>query len=312
MIDNTSALQRMLFPTVAAVTSQLMSPTEERARWILVVGTSDSRYSNQRRQASGAVSNESLYEDVSKSLIDALLEFLRADPLAKKVTKPLATKESNSDLNIDLRDWTQRGELLCKGSVLYIPEVEALRIEILKKHNDDPLAGHLATKKMYNTLRHKYFWPNIYKQVDAYCTSGLICQRARVISGKQPRKLQPLPILTKAWDVFSIDFITGLPESVAYRGTYDAILVVVDKLSKIYHYIPCRSDMTVRELAEIIMREVIRLHGVPSAIISDRGSLFTSWLKANLMYSFRIERRLSIAFHLQTDGQTETKNSVLE
>ncbi len=104
MTDNTAALQRMLFPTVATVTSQLMSPTEERARQILVVGTSDSQSSNQRRQAHGAFSKESLYEDVSKSLIDALPEFLQADPLAKKVTERLATKESNSALNIDLRD----------------------------------------------------------------------------------------------------------------------------------------------------------------------------------------------------------------
>ncbi len=61
MTDNTSALQRMLFPTVAAVISQLMSPTEERARQILVVGTSDSQSSNQRRQARGAVSKKSMY-----------------------------------------------------------------------------------------------------------------------------------------------------------------------------------------------------------------------------------------------------------
>ncbi len=97
MTDNTSTLQRMLFPTAAAVTSQPMSPTEERARQILVVGTSDSRSSNQRRQARGAVSNESIYEDVSESLIDALPEFLRADSLAKNVTHRLATRESNSD-----------------------------------------------------------------------------------------------------------------------------------------------------------------------------------------------------------------------
>ncbi len=126
MTDNTLALQRMPLPTVAAVTSQPMSPTEEKARHILVVGTFDSRSSNQRRQARGAVSNESIYEDVSKSLIDALPELLRADLLAKKLTHRLATRESNSDLDIIPRDWTQRGELLYKGSVLYMPEVEAL------------------------------------------------------------------------------------------------------------------------------------------------------------------------------------------
>ena len=75
-----------------------------------------------------------------------------------------------------------------------------------------------------------------------------------------------------------MDFITWLSESVVYWDTYDAILVVVDKLSKMGHYIPCRSDMTAEELAEVITQEVIRLHGVPSAIISDRGSFFAFWL----------------------------------
>ena len=98
MTDNNSALQKMLFPTVLAVTFQHMSPTEEKAGQILVIGTSDSRSSNQRRQARGAVSNESIYEDVSKSLIDALPELLRADPFAKKVNHWLSTRESNSDL----------------------------------------------------------------------------------------------------------------------------------------------------------------------------------------------------------------------
>ncbi len=85
MTDNTSALQRMLFLNVASVTSQPMSLTKERNRQILDFGTFDSRSSNQRRQAHGAVSKESIYEDVFKSLMDALPEFLRADPLAERV-----------------------------------------------------------------------------------------------------------------------------------------------------------------------------------------------------------------------------------
>ncbi len=107
-----------------------------------------------------------------------------------------------------------------------------------------------------------------------------------------------------------MDFIIGLPESVAYGGKYDAILVVVDKLSKMCHYIPCRSDMTAGELAEVITREVIRLHGVSSASISDRGSFFTSRLWANLMYSFRIERGLSTAppTNRRTDIETEQRS----
>ena len=85
MTDNNSYPQRMLFPIVAAVTSQPISPTEERARKIVVVDTSDSRSSNQRRQASRVVSNKSRYEAVYKSLIDALPEFLQADPFEKRL-----------------------------------------------------------------------------------------------------------------------------------------------------------------------------------------------------------------------------------
>ncbi len=133
-----------------------------------------------------------------------------------------------------------------------------------------------------------------------------------MILGKQPCELQPLLIPTKALNVFSMDFITWLPESVVYRGIYNAIFVVVDKLSKMCHYIPCRSDMTARELAEVITQKVIRLHGVPSAIISDCGSLFTFRLWVHLIYSVHIERRLSTAFHPQNDGQTERRNGVLE
>ncbi len=75
MTDNNITLQRMRFPTVTEVTSQLISPKEERVRQSLVIGTSDSQSSNQKRQARGALSNKNIYEDVSKSLINALPEF---------------------------------------------------------------------------------------------------------------------------------------------------------------------------------------------------------------------------------------------
>lgn len=133
-----------------------------------------------------------------------------------------------------------------------------------------------------------------------------------MICGKQSGELQPIPISTKTWDIFSIDFIIGLPESVEYGRPYSTIFVFVDKLFKMCHYISCYSDMTARKLAEVINWEVIRFHGVFLAIISDYKSFFTSRFWANLMYSVRIERRLSTAIHPQIDGQTERHNSVFK
>lgn len=124
--------------------------------------------------------------------------------------------------------------------------------------------------------------------------------------------LQLIPILKRPWEVVTLDFITGLPESPAYGGAYDAILVVVCKFSKMAHYTPARKDWTAGQLAEAFIREIVRLHGVPEALISDRGSVFTSRLWANLMFALKIERRLSIAFYPQTDSETERQNSALE
>ena len=87
MTDNTSVFRRTLFSKLAAVTSQPMSPTEKKTGQILVIGTYDWRSLNERRQARGDVSNKSIYVDVSNSLIDNLTQFLRAGPLAKKVTR---------------------------------------------------------------------------------------------------------------------------------------------------------------------------------------------------------------------------------
>ncbi len=151
----------------------------------------------------------------------------------------------------------------------------------------------------------------MYKQVDAYCIFYLICQGARVICGKQPGELQLLPISTKVWDGFSTDFMNEVPESVTYHGMYNAILVVIHRLSKIYHYISCRSDMIVEELVDIVTQKVIRLHRVPSTIISDCGFLFISRLWANVLYSFRIKRQFSTVIHPQNDRQTEKQNSIL-
>ena len=316
VIPESTVLQRVLYPSVALISvegegDQTLAE-EPSHREILAIGTAGRELTNQRRAAREAVVDESTYENIGQTLIEALPEYLRVDPLAKKVFKGLATREPLSKDVDALPGWTQQGELLYFVTALYIPHVETLRMSILRKHHDDPLAGHLATERTYKLLRAKYYWPDMKSQVDDYCKSCLVCQGARVIRGKPQGTLHPIPVPAKPWEVLTMDFITGLPDSRAYGGTYNSILVIVDKFSKMAHYIPCVDTMTAGELAEVFIKEIIRYHGIPLAIISDRGALFTSRLWANLMYAFRIERKLSTAFHPQTDGQTERQNSVLE
>jgi transposase InsO family protein len=105
-----------------------------------------------------------------------------------------------------------------------------------------------------------------------------------------------------------MDFVTGLPECEGY----DAIWVVVDRLSKMRHCVPCRTTVDARRLAEMFLKDVVSLHGIPKSIISDRGPQFAAVFWKRLCERLGVDRRLSTAFHPQPDGQTERMNASME
>ena len=105
-----------------------------------------------------------------------------------------------------------------------------------------------------------------------------------------------------------MDFITDHPTSEGY----DTVLVVIDRLTKMSHFIPCKKSLDARQFATLFLKEIVRLHGIPRDVITDRGSLFTSDLWKKTTEKLGIERRLSTAFHPQTDGQTERTNGILD
>jgi transposase InsO family protein len=105
-----------------------------------------------------------------------------------------------------------------------------------------------------------------------------------------------------------MDFVTGLP----WSNDHDAIWVVVDRLTKQRHLVPCRTTVDARDLADLFLQNVFRLHGLPLTITSDRGPQFSSAFWHRLCARLGVEPRLSTAFHPQTDGQTERINAVME
>jgi transposase InsO family protein len=105
-----------------------------------------------------------------------------------------------------------------------------------------------------------------------------------------------------------MDFVMGLP----WWNSCDAIWVVVDHVTKERHLVPCRTDVDAKELANLFIAHIFRLHGLPLTIISDRGPQFTALFWKNLCRRLGIQPRLSTAFHPQTDGQTERMNAVME
>ena len=110
-----------------------------------------------------------------------------------------------------------------------------------------------------------------------------------------------------------MDFVTCLPISTDWSGnSYDSILVIVARLTKMVHYESIKITINAPGLAEVIIDVIVCHRGLPDSIVTDRGSLFTSKFWSSLCYFLGIKRQLSTALHLQTDGQTKRQNSTMK
>ena len=207
--------------------------------------------------------------------------------------------------------WEDSEGVLHHQGLPYVPEI--IRTELISKHHDDLLAGHFGIEKTRELIARKYYWPSLRADVEAYVKGCDVCLASKAVRHKLHGDLQSLPIPTHQWKDLSMDFVTGLPVSADWKGdSYDSILVIVDRLTKMVHYEPVKVTIDAPGLAEVIIDVVVRHHGLPDSIVTDRGSLSTSKFWSSLCYFLGIKRRLSTAFHPQTDGQTERQNSTME
>ena len=181
-------------------------------------------------------------------------------------------------------------------SLPYVPEI--IRTELISRHHDNPLASHFGIKKTRELIARKYYWPTLCRDVEDYVRGCNVCLASKTVRHKPYGDLQSLPIPTHRWKDLSMDFVTGLPVSTDWKGdSYDSILVIVDRLTKMVYYEPVKVTIDAPSLAEVIIDVVVRHHGLPDSIVTDRGLLFTSKFWSLLCYFLDIKQRLSTAFH---------------
>lgn len=263
-----------------------------------------------RLAAMKASEGEDAYGVAKKLLQDLILELQKADELAIKTRKALEDESLR-----DTRGWSTDdiGLLRFRGAA-YVPDDQALRMEILKICHDDPLAGHFGFKKTFELVKRKYYWTRMSPEIKDYVRHCGLCQRAKPVRHKPYGEMQALPLPEKPFASISMDFITDLPLSIetGQNRARDAILVIVDRHTKVVRYVACNKTVDAPELANLFFKNWIKDHGIPADILSDRGSVFTSHFWSALCFYLKVRRKLSTAFHPQTDGQTERQNQGIE
>ena len=191
---------------------------------------------------------------------------------------------------------------LFKGNRLCIPKTN-LRQLLVKKVHEGSLGGHFGIQKTLDMLSQHFYWPKMLGNVGKHIFRCEACIKAKITFHKG--EYMPLPVATKPWEHLSMDFIMALPRT--QRGK-DSIMVVVDRFSKMAHFVACNKVDDAQNIARLYFAEIVRLHGVPRTIVSDRDSKFLSCFWKTLWRLLGTKLLYSTSHHPQTAGQTEVTN----
>ena len=202
----------------------------------------------------------------------------------------------------------QKDGLYYVGKRLAIPKDTQLRAKLLFECHDAAYSGHMGQDKTTAALASQFWWPHLKRSVVKYILGCATCQRVKPSSKLTPGLLQPIPPASKPWAQISMDLITDLPTA----SGFDSIVVFVDTFTKMAHFVPTVKSVSARQLVDLFVTNVYRLHGLPETIISDRDPRITSEFYSSLFARLGTKLALSSACHPQSDGQTERTNRTLE
>jgi hypothetical protein len=253
-------------------------------------------------------------EPIEKGLFPEIIEAQKTDQLGTEllgrlgrdhVTEHMTEEETTTEFDSAI----SAGALTCEGRV-YVPDSDELRSKVIARHYDTSDSGHFGPLKIAELISRNFYWPALQTSVRQYVAGCEVCHRVKAARHAKYGVNMPLEPPNQPWEGVTMVFITDLPESTA--SAYTGILVIVDRLTKMAIYLPCRKDVDSPELARMFFEEVICKHAVPSNIVTDRGAQFTSRFWNRVYSHLSIDHRSSTSLNPQTDGQTERQNQTME
>ncbi|XP_061337226.1 uncharacterized protein LOC133284249 [Gastrolobium bilobum] len=246
--------------------------------------------------------NLALLSEVQFSLVDQI----RGENISDPELVDIRLKLNNQELIGS--EITDRDGILYHKNRYLLGTASALKDFLLHEAHSTLVGGHAGISRTLLRLSASFFWKGMRKDVQDLARSCSTCQMIKHTTSPPLGLLHPLPIPDGVFEDLSMDFITGLPLS---KG-FNVILVVVDRLTKFAHFGALANPYTAVKVASLFCDMVVKLHGFPKTIISDRDSIFLSKFWSQLFKCSGTSLRTSTSYHPQTDGQSEVTNRYLE
>lgn len=185
------------------------------------------------------------------------------------------------------------GDVLRYNSRVYVGTNSDLRNQIIHNLHSTAIGGHSGNQATYQRIRALFYWPGLKSHVIAFVQNCETCQMTKSENTRYPGLLQPLTVPDQAWTHLSMDFIEGLPKS----DGKNVILVVIDRFSKYAHFVALSHPYTAISVAKIFLDHVVKLHGLPQSIVTDRDPVFTSIFWTELFKLLGVDLNFSSAYH---------------
>jgi len=254
-----------------------------------------------------ALHNMAIPTGMDEELHAALVEVIAKDNstgLGQKL-KELITS-GPQQVTKGLQDWNYKNGLFLHKGLVYVPDNENVRRKIVQQFHDN-IMGHPGQWKTVELITREYWWPGITEFIKVYIKGCATCQTTKI---KPPVKvpLKPNEIPSGIWETITMDFIVDLPVS----NGYDSILTVVNRHSKAIILAPCHKTITAEQTSQLLIDYVWKCTGFLLTIILDQGPQFAAHVIQELWRKLGIKQKLSTAFHLQTDGESERVNQEIK
>ncbi|GJT45371.1 putative reverse transcriptase domain-containing protein [Tanacetum coccineum] len=236
--------------------------------------------------------------DLPSRILEVQKEAVKVENIeAEDIGSMLKKLEARADgtLYLDNRSW--------------LPCYADIRSLIMHEWHKSKYSIHSGSDEIYHDMKMLYWWPNMKADIATYVSKCLTYAKVKA-EHQWPSGLLVQPDIPEwKWEKITMDFITKLPKMAA---GYDSIWVIVDRLTKSEHFLPMKETDSTEKLTRLYMKNIVARHGIPVSIISDRDSHFTSRVWQSLHKALGTQLDLSIAYHPQTDGQSERTIQILE